>query len=90
MPEKRLRTFWYWLARWVCRVFCILFFHYRVYGRENVPDEGAFLLISNHQSYLDPLFCGVSLKRHLNFLARESLFVNRFFGLLISSVDAIP
>ena len=68
----------------------MFFFRFRVYGKENVPDKGALILASNHQSYLDPLFCGVSLKRHLHFLARDSLFANRFFGWLISSVNTIP
>jgi len=62
----------------------------RVYGRENVPDKGAFVLVGNHQSFLDPVFCGIPLKRPLYFLARDSLFANRFFGRLISSVNTIP
>jgi len=61
-----------------------------VYGKENIPAQGAFILVSNHQSYLDPIFCGIPLKRHLYFLARDSLFTNRFFGGLISSVNTIP
>jgi len=81
---------WYWFARWGCRIFCCVFFSLRIYGRENVPDEGAFMLISNHQSYLDPVFCGMHLKRHLYFLARDSLFASRIFGGLISSVNTIP
>jgi len=47
-------------------------------------------LISNHQSFLDPIFCGVRVKRHLWFLARSSLFTHWFFGRLLSSVNAIP
>jgi len=74
----------------MCRVFCILFFRVRVYGRENIPAKGAFVLVSNHQSYLDPIFCGTPLKRHLYFLARDSLFADRFFGRLLSSVNTIP
>lgn len=62
----------------------------RVYGRENVPENGAFLIISNHQSFLDPVFCGIPLKRPLYFLARDTLFNNRLFGWLISSVNTIP
>jgi len=81
---------WYWLARWACRVFCILLFRFRAYGRENVPEEGAFILASNHQSYLDPVLCGVALKQHLCFLARDSLFRNKFFSLLIYSLNAVP
>lgn len=87
---EALKAKWYWLARWICRVFCILFFRVRTYGRENVPKKGAFILISNHQSYLDPMLCGVPLKRRLSFLARDSLFANWFFGGLISSVGTIP
>jgi len=85
-----LQPAWYWLARWACRVFCILLFRFRAYGRENVPEEGAFILASNHQSYLDPVLCGVALKQHLCFLARDSLFRNKFFALLIYSLNAVP
>jgi 1-acyl-sn-glycerol-3-phosphate acyltransferase len=60
------------------------------YGKENVPEQGAFVLIGNHQSFLDPVFCGICLKRPLYFLARDSLFTNRFFGWLIASVNTIP
>jgi 1-acyl-sn-glycerol-3-phosphate acyltransferase len=90
MLKERLKYFWYSIARFICRVFCAIFFKLRVCGAENIPKEGAFLLVSNHQSFLDPLFCGVRIKRHLNFLARDSLFKIFFFGRLIFSVNAIP
>ncbi len=90
MLKEKLKARWFWLARWFCKVFCIIFFRLRSYGVENVPDKGAFLLVSNHQSYLDPIFCGVPIKRHLYFLARDSLFANWFFGSLLSSVNSIP
>jgi 1-acyl-sn-glycerol-3-phosphate acyltransferase len=67
-----------------------LFFHVRTYGRDNIPEKGAFILVSNHQSYLDPIFCDGFIKRHSSFIARDTLFTNWFFGPLISSVNAIP
>ncbi len=90
MLKEKLKAGWFWLASWICRLFCILFFRVRTYGRDNVPDKGAFLLVSNHQSYLDPVLCIVPLKRPSNCLARDSLFTNWFFAPLISSVNAIP
>lgn len=90
MFKEGLKARWFWLARWICRVFCILFFHWRVYGKENIPGRGAFLLVCNHQSYLDPIFCGAPLRRHLYFVARDSLFANRLFGWLLTSVNVIP
>ena len=90
MPERKPKMRWFRFARWICKVFCNLFFRIQVYGRENVPEQGAFVLVGNHQSYLDPVFCGIPLKRPLYFLARASLWKNRFFGRLISSVNTIP
>jgi 1-acyl-sn-glycerol-3-phosphate acyltransferase len=85
-----LKAGWYWLARFACRLFCAIVFRYRVYGRENVPQKGPVILASNHQSFLDPVFCGVAVKRHLVYVARDTLFRWRLFGFLIRSVNAIP
>jgi len=90
MPKKKPKMRWFRFARWICRVFCLTFFKMAFYGKENIPKEGPFLLVGNHQSFLDPVFCGIPLKRPLNFLARDTLFKNRFFGWLISSVNTIP
>jgi len=90
MLKEWLNTRWFWLARWMCRVFGMLLFHWRFYDIDNIPQKGPFLLISNHQSFLDPIFCGAPPKRHLCFLARDTLFKHWFFGPLIASVNAIP
>lgn len=74
----------------MCRVFCMLLFRWRWYGIENIPKKGPFLVVSNHQSFLDPIFCGAPPKRHLCFLARDTLFAHWFFGRVIASVNAIP
>lgn len=90
MTKITLKERWFYVARWFCRIFCLLFFRIRVFGKENVPATGPLLLVSNHQSFLDPLFCGIFLKRKLSFLARDSLFRIPVLGKLIFSVDAIP
>ena len=90
MAEKKPKMIWFRFARWMCKVFCKLFFRMRFYGRENMPAEGAFLLVSNHQSFLDPVFCGIGFKGPMYFLARHTLFKNKLFGGLISSVNTMP
>lgn len=90
MTESEGGQRWFCFMRGICRNFCRLFFRLHIYGLQNVPEEGPLILISNHQSYLDPVFCGIYLKRPLYFLARHNLFERRFFGRLISSVNAIP
>jgi len=90
MSKEILKWAWYKVARLGCRMFCAIVFRYRVYGRENVPATGPVILASNHQSFLDPVYCGVAVKRHLVYVARDSLFRWRLFGFLIHSVNAIP
>lgn len=70
--------------------FCVEDSVFKAYGVENVPRQGPFILASNHQSFLDPIFCGLALKRRLHFVARDSLFANRLFATLIYSLNAIP
>ncbi len=85
-----MKAKWFWFVRWLCRLFCLLFFRMRTYGRENIPKKGPFVLISNHQSYLDPILCAVPITRRIGFLARESLFSHWLFGRMITSVGTIP
>lgn len=62
----------------------------RIQGQRNMPTAGPALLIANHQSYLDPPLVGVAAKRPLVYLARKTLFRNRFFSGLIRSLNAVP
>jgi len=82
MLKENIKAKWFWFARWLCRLFCMML--------DNIPKTGAFVLISNHQSYLDPMLCGGLIQRRVSFLARESLFKHWFFGWLITSVGTIP
>ena len=80
----------YDFIRWVVRVGAILLFGLRCKGRDRIPPEGAALVCSNHQSFLDPVLVGLSFNRRLNYLARKSLFAFGPFGWLIEFVNAIP
>jgi 1-acyl-sn-glycerol-3-phosphate acyltransferase len=61
----------------------------RIRGRDNEPASGGVLVMSNHQSHLDPVLVGLSLRRRLNFLARDTLFRFAPFRWLILSLDTI-
>jgi cytidylate kinase len=81
---------WYSFARFLCRVFCMLFFKLRIFGSEHIPADGPVIVASNHQSFMDPVFCGVGAPRRLVYMARDSLFSFGPFGWLLRSVNAIP
>jgi len=58
---------------------------------QNVPREGAVLLIANHQSFLDPPIVSSAIRhRHTDFLARGGLFKFKPFGWVISILHASP
>jgi 1-acyl-sn-glycerol-3-phosphate acyltransferase len=62
----------------------------KFFGDHNLPRQGAVLICSNHQSYLDPILVGMASHRRLNYLARESLFRSAPFRWLIQFYNAIP
>jgi 1-acyl-sn-glycerol-3-phosphate acyltransferase len=81
---------WYRIWQHMALVVFVVFFRVRFFGRKNVPETGALLLVSNHQSFLDPILCGVGLRRELDYVARDSLFRQRLFGWYIRSLNAFP
>jgi len=83
---KRL---WYGGLQLVCQLLAIVLFRYRSWGTRFVPRQGAVLLVSNHQSHLDPVLVGLPLRRRMNYLARKTLFDVPGLRWLIESLDAI-
>jgi 1-acyl-sn-glycerol-3-phosphate acyltransferase len=65
-------------------------FSLRTGGMRHMPMHGPALLVANHQSYLDPPLVGVAARRELIYLARKTLFRNRFFAGLIRAYNAVP
>ena len=63
-------------ANSVLRVTLKMFADYEVTGRENIPADGPLVVISNHQSNVDPPILAASLRRDTRFLAKESIFKN--------------
>ena len=79
------------VAQGICRVFTSVYFDLKVWGIQHVPRTGGVLLVSNHQSFLDPILLGVRLPRSLSYMARSELFeVNPVFTWLIRSLGAFP
>ena len=65
-------------------------FGLRVRGAEHVPARGPALIVSNHQSILDPPVIGGAARRQIYFLAKAELFRIPMFGSLIRALHARP
>lgn len=66
-----------------------LFHRHKIYGWEHYYD-GPAIIACNHVSFLDPPVVSSSWPEEVHFLARESLFRNRFFGNIIRSLNTHP
>lgn len=76
---------------WVlCRTLGVAVFGFRSRFAEPLPREGGLLVLSSHQSHLDPLLLGLATDRRLSSLARSSLYRFKPFGAVITALDAVP
>jgi 1-acyl-sn-glycerol-3-phosphate acyltransferase len=81
---------WQAFLKYVCRLAAVAVFKIRCHGREKVPLAGGGLVLSNHQSNMDPVLIGLACERRLNYVARTTLFRSAAFRLLVTALDAIP
>lgn len=92
-PKSRLLAFiaqlWYALLWCPCYAIGQAWFRYCFSGKANVPLSGPVLLVSNHQSNLDPVLVGLACPRRLKYLARQGLFFWPF-SWWIQALGAVP
>ena len=91
-PDRRDRPYRL-VIRLVLVVFRLLRIRFDVRGAEHVPASGGAVICSNHVSYLDFTFLGLAaLPQHrlVRFMAKISVFANRFSGPLMRAMHHIP
>ena len=71
-------------VRWLFRV--------RISGREHIPTEGGYVLVTNHTSFLDPILLSASFPRFRmpKYLAKRELFSIPILSTLIRAFGGIP
>jgi 1-acyl-sn-glycerol-3-phosphate acyltransferase len=85
--------FWVGLAAFLFYPTTWLLSRWRVEGLERVPKTGPALLVSNHISYLDPIYSAAwvhKARRVPRFLAKNSLWKIPIFGSMLSGSEQIP
>lgn len=79
----------YRFGRFVSGSFLVAWNRLRVEGREHVPSTGGVLIVGNHQSFLDIPAVAWAARRHVAFVARESLARSRFLAWLMRESGAV-
>ncbi|AZR72754.1 hypothetical protein BBF96_04710 [Anoxybacter fermentans] len=85
-----MSNFIYWTAYWVVTFYLKLFRKLKIYGRENIPEKGAFIVAGNHVSNFDPPVLGVAMTRKVRFMAKKELFKYAPIAWLLHQLGAFP
>ena len=69
-----------------------IFWFIRFEGRENIPADtfGGFIIAANHQTYIDPVWICLPMRRRVRYMAFDKAFEWRFIGPLIRYLGAFP
>ena len=71
-----------------------ILFWVQVIGKEKLPKTGAYILVFNHVTHLDPLAVAYAtffgLKRGPHFLAKGNLFKIPVFGQILTAAGQVP
>ncbi len=70
-------------------IYSRLLYGVRIYGKSNIPKEGALIFCGNHRNYLDAQIIVSTCGRHLRFMSKDELRKNPFFAFLGVAFDAI-
>ena len=91
-PQASLRPTWFWqVMHLVCFLYFVPMYRFRAWGVRHVPLTGPVLLVSNHQSFFDPILVGLPLaRRRFYAMARKTLWDHPAVGWLIEQLSAVP
>lgn len=80
------------VLRFVAYIISKTFWFIRFHGRENIPPAsfGSFLIAANHQTYVDPVWIVIPMRRRLRFMAFDKAFEWRIIGPMITYLGAFP
>jgi 1-acyl-sn-glycerol-3-phosphate acyltransferase len=79
-----------YLLRFVAFLVARLVYRFRVEGDENIPAEGAAILVCNHVSFVDPVLLMGASPRPIRFIMDHEIFKLPVLGTLFRLGKAIP
>jgi 1-acyl-sn-glycerol-3-phosphate acyltransferase len=78
------------VMRFITWVLVNTLYRVRVDGAQNIPEEGAVLLVCNHVSFMDPLLLMANLRRPVRFVMDHRIFNIPLLRFVFRTAKAIP
>jgi 1-acyl-sn-glycerol-3-phosphate acyltransferase len=90
-PEWPVERLWLWQLLFPpIRTIVMALVHIRVEDRENLPESGPYILVSNHINWKDPPLISISLDRSVRYMAKIQAFGIPLLGYLVRATGAFP
>ena len=80
----------YRLANLIASFLSRLFARLEITGRENVPKDGALMVVMNHINFLDAPVVGIAVDRRIRWMAKVELWDNPAAGIVMDQYGAFP
>jgi 1-acyl-sn-glycerol-3-phosphate acyltransferase len=75
-----------WLLSWICFK---LYFRISISGREHIPEGMPYIIVANHESFLDPICVALIKWKVTVFMAMDGVFRTPVFGWIVSRLPVI-
>lgn len=80
----------YRFCRALVSIVNIIWFNFTFYGKENIPEQGRYVLCANHMSLYDPVVIATQIKRQVHYMAKIELYKNPLLRWLMLHLGTIP
>jgi 1-acyl-sn-glycerol-3-phosphate acyltransferase len=77
------------IKRWICPLLRV-YHRMEVIHQERIPKEVGYVLIANHQTYMDPVYIGTILPHQPFFMAKQESFDHWILGRILRALQAFP
>lgn len=79
----------YHILRFLFKPLFLILYRPKIYGKENILNEGSLVIASNHKHAMDPLMIILATKRTIHYLAKIELFKG-IFKIFFNAVGTLP
>jgi len=79
----------YRIGRFILGPFFKWYYNPTIIGKENIPKEGAILIVGNHKHLYDQCLSIISTKRFIKYMAKREYFDNKKTRLFFKAVGCI-
>ncbi len=81
---------WYRIFRILFFVIAKIFFRLKIEGLENIPQKTNFIIVSNHNSFLDPPVIMAAVRQKIHCIALRDIYKIYWLGWFLRVIETLP